>query len=96
MAELSARRRSESGQAITEYVMLLLIVLILAGIIREGFRRFGVADQIAAPINKQFAYVYRYGDVKARGFDDGGPRKHPRAFSGEGSFRLFLNPGSKK
>jgi hypothetical protein len=95
MAEGFRSRQAESGQAITEYVMLLVIVLILAGIIREGLRRYRVADQIAAPINKRFAYAYRYGDVNARGFDDGGPRKHPRATSGDGSFRLFLNPGRK-
>lgn len=86
---------SQSGQAITEYVMLLLTVLILAAVVREGFARFQLADRIAAPINKRFAYVYRYGHVDARGFDDGGPRRHPRATSGDGSFRLFLNPGKK-
>jgi hypothetical protein len=95
MAEPARARASESGQAITEYVMLLVIVLILAGIIREGLKRYKIADQIAAPINKQFAYVYQYGDAQARGFEDGGPRKHPRATSGDGSFRLFLNPGKK-
>ncbi len=94
MAERPSSRGSESGQAITEYLMLLLIVLILAGVIREGMRRYQLADRIAAPINKKFAYAYRYGDVNARGFDDGGPRKHPRA-KGEASFRLFLNPGKR-
>jgi hypothetical protein len=95
MADRQGSREPESGQAITEYVLLLLIVLILAGVIREGMRRYQLADKIAAPINKRFAYAYRYGDVNARGFDDGGPKKHPRA-KGEGSFRLFLNPGTKK
>ena len=88
-------RRSESGQAITEYVMLLFIIMVLAGVVREGMRRFGIADLVAAPINRSFAYVYRYGDAQARGFEDGGPKKHPRALSGDGSFRIFLNPGRK-
>jgi hypothetical protein len=94
MVERPSSSESEAGQAITEYLMLLLIVLILAGVIREGMRRYQLADRIAAPINKGFAYAYRYGDVNARGFDDGGPRKHPRA-RGDGSFRLFLNPGKR-
>ena len=41
---------------------------------RETLERFGIADLVAAPINRSFAYVYRYGDAQARGFEDGGPK----------------------
>lgn len=93
MAERAAE--SQSGQGLTEYVLLLFIVMVLAVIVRDGMRRFRLADRIAAPVNQRFAYAYRYGDVRARGFEDGGPKRHPRATSGDGSFRIFLNPGKR-
>jgi len=86
---------STSGQGITEYILLLFMVLVLALVVRAGLRRYQVADGLLAPINKKFAYVYRYGHPDARGLEDGGPKNHPRATGGENSFRLFMNPGGR-
>ncbi len=94
MAETRERLQDESGQAMTEYLLLLLVILSMAALVREAFRRYQLADQLLTPFNRRFAYVYRYGHVDARGPDDGGFKKHPRALGdGEENFRLFLNPG---
>ncbi|MEN9723799.1 MAG: hypothetical protein RJB38_1785 [Pseudomonadota bacterium] len=91
----TTEQRDDRGQAITEYVLLLLIILSLAGLVKALLVKFRIADKLLAPVNQRFVYVYRYGHEEARGFEDGGPRKHPRA-DGENSFRLFLNPEIKK
>ena len=93
---LQARHRVRSdqvGQGLTEYILLLAIVMILASIVKNALSRIQIADSLLAPITKEFRYVYQYGHSEARGLDEGGPKKHPRAVEGEGSFRLFLNPG---
>jgi hypothetical protein len=43
-----------------------------------------------------YAAAYQFGHTQAKGFDDGGPKFHPRADGGENNFRLFLNPDSTK
>lgn len=85
---------NRSGQAVTEYLLLLLIILGIASIIRVGLRKYRVPDLLLQPIQKNFYYTYRYGHVEARGPDDGGFKHHPR-YIGGGNFRLFMNPGRK-
>lgn len=83
--------RDESGQAFVEYILLLSI---LAGIFLAVNKGLGDADLMAkmtSPIKSEFAAAYRYGHTKAKGYEDGGPKFHPRARSGESSFRIFIN-----
>lgn len=85
--------RNDKGQATVEYVLLLGLTMGMY----LGFARVlsatGLAEKLAKPINENFARAYQHGHPKAQGFDDGGPKKHPRAETGEGSFRIFLNSG---
>ena len=91
--QCKGHQKDASGQAITEYLLLLAIIISLGLVVRGFVRRFQVADLLLRPINKTFAYVYLYGHPKARGMNDGGPKYHPRAIgTGENNFRLFMNP----
>ena len=85
----------QSGQALTEYVLLLLLVSLAYALISHRFRSLNIADRLLDPIRNTYAYTYRYGHPKARGPEDGGPRLHPRAIGGE-NFRLFINPDQSR
>jgi hypothetical protein len=84
-------KKNNSGQALTEYVLLLLLV---AGFV---FLLFGMMPRIFAkleePIKVQFALSYRNGAPNACGHEDtvgtcSGPKNHPRIDQAE-NFRLF-------
>ena len=83
----------QQGQATTEYILLLCVIVSIFLLFMAGMSKYKIADMLTAPLQKQFAATYRYGNSKAKGYDDGGPVFHPRAVGGAGSnFRLFLNP----
>lgn len=93
----SVRSSDASGQALTEYVLLLVLVSLIYALIVRQFRSMDLADKLLIPLREQYAYTYRYGDPRARGPDDGGPTRHPRAVTGSNNnFRLFLNPESRQ
>jgi hypothetical protein len=83
-------RRSESGQTIVEYVLLLVLVVgatrIVLGFLPAELQRF---ERL---MSRQYAASYRYGDPKTKGPDDedgGGEYElHPRALNST-SFRLW-------
>ncbi len=79
---------SESGQAVLEYVLLLTLVVSIFGVISSALGKFDFAGKLLGPLSGDFAHAYRYGHPKALGFDDGGPKKHPRANGGD-NFRIF-------
>ncbi len=80
--------KSESGQAVFEYVLLLLLVVVVFITVANGIGKVDVGGKLMKPLSGDFAHAYRYGHPKALGFDDGGPQKHPRAEGGD-SFRIF-------
>ncbi len=80
------------GQAMLESMLLLSVILGLYLIFVRGWNEIHFDQLVLARITGPFAAAYCYGHPKAKGFDDGGPQYHPRAESGEGSFRLFVNP----
>jgi hypothetical protein len=80
---------SQSGQAITEYILLLAIVATSFILLSLGIGRMGVAQKLTQALVGPFAATYRYGHPKAKGFDDGGPSMHPMA-SGGNNFRIFI------
>ena len=91
---LSLERRhaladSQSGQAITEYILLLAIVAVSFMMLSLGIGRMGVAQKLTRALVGPFAATYRYGHPKAKGFDDGGPNMHPIAPGGN-NFRIFI------
>ena len=86
-------RSNESGQALTEYVLLLALVVGFFITISKGLALIHASDMILRPVKEEYARSYRYGHPKAKGFDDGGPEFHPRAETGsKNNFRIFINP----
>ncbi len=83
---------AEGGQATVEYILLLAVVVGFYMAASAGLNRLKLGERIMAPLVGPFSAAYRYGHPKAKGFDDGGPKNHPRAEGGDGNFRIFLNP----
>ncbi len=86
--------RGEDGQAFLEYVLMLAVVVSCYLILANGLLKLKLGDRIAKPITQDFAYTYRYGNPKTRGYDDGGPLNHVRAIrdgADTQNFRLFIN-----
>ena len=86
-------RRRDTGQALTEYVVLTMMIAGLAVMVNKFMPR--LLAQIEKPIRKDLRQAYKYGDPKACGFDDDGepctgmPSRHPRYDIGGDNFRLF-------
>lgn len=85
--------RDQSGQAVTEYILLLSIVVAAFLLLSKGITDVGLSGKLLTPVKEDFANTYRYGHPKAKGFEDGGPLNHPRAYTGgsNNNFRLFIN-----
>jgi len=87
--------KNESGQATTEYILLLFIVVSAYMAIAAFLNQYGLAQKMSTPITQSFAKAYQYGRPDALGFDDpGGPKNHPR-IPENGVVRLFINPDIK-
>jgi hypothetical protein len=78
-------KRSQSGQAIVEYVLLLVLVV---GFTRIIFRYLpDVIRTLETSFTERYTASYQYGDMTVRGGENGYER-HPRA-PGQGNFRMF-------
>jgi hypothetical protein len=90
---------ARSGQAITEYVLLLAMVVGLYSLLLKGLTQSGMLDRLKTPLEKDFKYTYQYGHPKARGQgDDGGPKYIPQLLTDgktDPDFRIFINPPIK-
>lgn len=89
--------KTEAGQAVVEYVLVLAIVAAIAAAAVLAFRREGLGRKLTAPLTQEFQKTYRYGKKTVKGFEDPeGPDDHPRAEAPVGkNFRLFINPGNR-
>lgn len=89
--------RSEQGQAITEYLLLLLILAISGAAVMRGIRGFGIGDRLTNWLTGSYRSSYTYGHPKAKGPNEGGPRFLPLATGGrgEGNGRLFISPEAR-
>ena len=93
----SDKRRRQSGQGLTEYVLLLAVVAGMGKILLKQMPTF--LKSLEAPLKSQFALVYKYGDPKACGYEGdpppcgGTPERHPR-YPLQGSARMFARGGS--
>jgi hypothetical protein len=84
-------RRDESGQAVTEYILVLTVLVMFYAALLNALDRLNFAERLAGPIVGSYARVYKYGHPQGKGFDEGTPENHPRAVIG-GKVRLFINP----
>ena len=79
-----------SGQALTEYILLLAIVISLYSLILSKLSQNSTLDALRKPFTQTLKYTYQYGNATARGQDDGGPTNIAQK-DGD-SFRIFINP----
>ena len=82
---------NESGQAATEYILILTIIVSFYMGLMTVVDKVNLAERLSGPIVGSYAATYKYGNPKAKGFDEGTPENHPRAVIG-GKVRLFINP----
>jgi hypothetical protein len=85
-------RLDRKGQAVTEYALLLLIVVSSYLFLVRGLMDAGIAQLFIKPLKGDYARVYQFGHTKGE-FDGASGKNHPR-FDGAGdnNFRIFLNP----
>lgn len=84
--------REERGQAVVEYVLLLAVTLVFFLVVTRGMIALKIEERLMRPLSQKYARAYRYGHPDALGYEDGGPKKHPRAIApGTESFRIFIN-----
>jgi hypothetical protein len=81
--------KNEEGQTLVEYILLLSILVMAFGILVSALGKLGMEDSFLKPLTTKFAHAYQYGHPDAKGYDDGGPYKHPIADDGQDSFRIF-------
>lgn len=93
MVALDSKRNDQQGQAITEYLLLLSIVAGFFFLLSKGIVDSGLMAKLLKPLKTDYAMAYKYGHPKAKGYDEGGPKNHPRADpEGNGdnnNFRIF-------
>jgi hypothetical protein len=87
--KLNFQLAGETGQAATEYILLLAVIfsifLMITGLLGQQNLSRKFIDTLSGP----FAAAYQYGHVKVKGPNNGGPSMHPRVESG-GNFRIFI------
>lgn len=79
------------GQAITEYILLLAILVSLFSSFIVALNDTNALDALKKPLETDFKYTYQYGHPKARGQENGGPKFIPQ-YSEAQNFRIFINP----
>ncbi len=83
--------KSSSGQAITEYILLLAILVSFYTALVNGLLNSGALTALKKPLEKDFKFTYQFGHPEARGQNDGGPKYIPQHHDPE-NFRIFINP----
>lgn len=85
-------KQDESGQALTEYILLMLIVAGAFIAMTALFRQQKVADALSKPIQSDYVNAYRFGHPKAEEVD-GAFKKHPRLGDNGRNGRIFISLG---
>ena len=88
---------NESGQATTEYILILLITLSAFALVAGTVSKNNWSKKLTDPLRKEFQASYKYGDPKGKGYDEGEPANHPRISipRTNNNFRIFYNPGPR-
>lgn len=86
-------KQNESGQAVFEYIIMLVIIAISFFWIYSQFKKSKLDAGINRLITEQYRAAYQYGHPKAKmeGDDPGSAQYHPW-IRGEKGDRAFLNP----
>ena len=84
----------DSGQALTEYVILLAILVSLFSSMMALLSKSTGFANLKKTFTEQYVRAYRYGHPEARGQDDGGPKLIPQYHTDE-NFRIFINPSKQ-
>lgn len=84
-------KKSHSGQAVVEYVLLFSILSSVFLVITKAMPM--ILAKLERPIKEKFVFAYKYGHPEACGYEDpapcdGTPKKHPRYYL-PNNFRLF-------
>lgn len=82
----------ESGQALTEYILLLAIIISIYTALLGRLSNSNAMSAMKKPFTQEFKYTYQYGNAKARGQNDGGPTYIPQYHDEATNFRIFINP----
>ena len=89
----------QKGQATIEYVLLIALVVALFGVVLQFLEDTDLANKIKDEATEDVRTAYKYGHPKARGYDEGQPKQHPRITAPAGvaadNFRMFLNNGGR-
>ena len=88
----------QSGQALTEYIILLAILVSLFSSMMALLSKSTGFANLKKTFTEQYVRAYRYGHPEARGQDDGGPVNIPQVSSKENqeqNFRIFINPSKQ-
>lgn len=80
-----------AGQAVTEYILLLAILVSLFSTFLTALMDTNALNLLKKPLETDFKYTYQYGHPKARGQENGGPLYIPQ-YSEAQNFRIFINP----
>lgn len=85
--------RGIQGQAVTEYILLLAVIVSMALLVGKWLRDgSGIQQKIFGMLSQSVVRSYQSGNPKAHSpFEEGGAIYHPRA-AGDGNFRIFMNP----
>jgi hypothetical protein len=91
MVALKSRRieAQVAGQATTEYILLMAVVVSFYLLVAKAIGQLGVAQKLMSPITSEFASAYRYGKIPSRTDSTQGDLLRPLS---EAKFRVFLNP----
>ncbi len=84
--------KSESGQSLVEYILLLMIVVSAYTAIMKLLGNTPVLTALKKPFTQDYKYTYDYGHADARGQSDGGPIYIPQCSAADQNFRIFINP----
>ena len=96
MEQVKGVQNRSSGQAVTEYILLLAVLISIFSLILNLLGKTDVIANLKKPLEKDFAFTYRYGHPQARGQNDGGPKYIPQQHDPDQNFRIFVNPPIKE
>ena len=85
-------RTDNRGQAVVEYILMTSIVVGFFVALSSQLGRLGIGKKLADHMRQGFAMTYKYGDPRAKGYDEGSPTYHPRVVGGQGNLRIFSLP----